>query len=336
MSNPVIATEGPSSTQPSRKRGSPNTVNLRRGAVSTSSVAQGEESGTSQDQGAFNTPGPSTETVDAGERVVNNRHSRQSRFISKELRYLTDFFPDQEPSDRRLTRSQRQLSAPSSPATNSAEINYNLNSTSSVSSPLPQQSAGKERTTRGRKGRGSLKLLDSGGTSTESDSQPGTSSAARHRGINTATTGLCNSVVRCEGTSNRVFPSGSSSALAGQHDADFRLSSQGSAIPQVNETGHFRPLPGEGVIQIAGSARSSTESALDGSAAATIGAYNLSSDTHHDHGVPLRTQATHSASSFLGTLIPRVHHLLGTSHSHPSLTFMERCKGARIVMLFMS
>lgn len=32
--------------------------------------------------------------------------------IRSELKYLTDFFPDQNPSDRRLTRSQRQYSTP--------------------------------------------------------------------------------------------------------------------------------------------------------------------------------------------------------------------------------
>lgn len=34
--------------------------------------------------------------------------------IRSELKYLTDFFPDQNPGNRRLTRSQRQSSLPGS------------------------------------------------------------------------------------------------------------------------------------------------------------------------------------------------------------------------------
>uniref|UniRef100_A0A0N5A9Q4 Uncharacterized protein n=1 Tax=Syphacia muris TaxID=451379 RepID=A0A0N5A9Q4_9BILA len=345
MSNPVIVTEGLTSTQTSRKRGSPSTVTLKREGVNSASVAVGsssskfrrilnntaqlgEETSTSQEQGELNTPGPSTGVVDNTGRVGGNRHSRPSRV--KELQYLTDFFPDQEPSDRRLTRSQRQLSAPSSPATNNPEVGCSLNSSSTSS--LPQKNSGKERSTRGRRGRGAGKLSDLSRLNIENDAQPGPSSS-RFRAINSAATGNDN-FYRREGTSSRVFPSGPSTSVARQQqDLDFRMNQQNAVISQVSDASHFRPYSGEGVIQVAGNVRSTTDSALDNSAVSTIAAYNLSADTHHDRGIPLRAQATHTASTFLGTLIPRVHHLLGASHSHP-IDFCNVQSSAKLAKTF--
>lgn len=62
-------------------------------------------------RGSSQEPGSSR----TGEGQLANRLS-QAIPVKAELRYLTDFFPDQGSSDRRLTRSQTLYSSPSSSA----------------------------------------------------------------------------------------------------------------------------------------------------------------------------------------------------------------------------
>lgn len=71
---------------------------------------QDPESSDLSRQQNFHLPGTSeTGSVGGGTgRSGSSRSGHES--IRSELKYLTDFFPDQNPSDRRLTRSQRQYS----------------------------------------------------------------------------------------------------------------------------------------------------------------------------------------------------------------------------------
>ncbi|VDN17970.1 unnamed protein product [Gongylonema pulchrum] len=153
--------------------------------------------------------------------------------IRNELKYLTDFFPDQNPGDRRLTRSQRQSSlAGSSNQGTSGNIDHSA-PTASASAATEQLRGARDRP-RARKGRATVAGRGGAAVAPENTNTPPTtaaaaaaaaapssselqqqqqqqqsssSSAARTRAHNPAT-GLCTSVTRCEGAAavNRVAP----------------------------------------------------------------------------------------------------------------------------------
>ncbi|VDO46832.1 unnamed protein product [Onchocerca flexuosa] len=116
--------------QISRKRSSPNSGSLKSEALPTTSVAtvgssssklrrvihssveqNPESSDLSRQQNSHLRGTSEAGSVGGGSgRSGSGRSGHES--IRSELKYLTDFFPDQNPIDRRLTRSQRQCSTP--------------------------------------------------------------------------------------------------------------------------------------------------------------------------------------------------------------------------------
>ncbi|VDO34321.1 unnamed protein product, partial [Onchocerca flexuosa] len=174
---------------------------------------------------------------------------------------------------------------------------------------------------RTRKGRASVAGrvatgAESSRTANNSEQQPSTSSSARTRAQSSAT-GLCHSITRCESTANRVSP----------------------AFVQQGEPSSCRPAPQFGVVvqdttdnatsnTIAVSNNATLTAPTNNSAATTTTATELSRAVHGDINAAespssqfrnlQRSQAVHTASSFLGALVPRVQHLLGSAHSHPN------------------
>ncbi|VDO27546.1 unnamed protein product [Brugia timori] len=114
----------------SRKRSSPNSGSLKSETSSATSVAavgssssklrrithssveqNPEGNDLSRQQTSHLLGALETGSVSGGSgRSGPSRSGHDS--VRSELKYLTDFFPDQNPSDRRLTRSQRQYSIP--------------------------------------------------------------------------------------------------------------------------------------------------------------------------------------------------------------------------------
>ncbi|MCP9257276.1 E3 ubiquitin-protein ligase TRIP12 [Dirofilaria immitis] len=324
--------------QVSRKRSSPNSGSLKSEASPTTSVAavgssssklrrvihssveQNPESNDLSRQQNSQLPGTSeTGSVGGGSgRSSSGRSGHES--IRSELKYLTDFFPDQNPSGRRLTRSQRQYSIPvsNSQTTDSIDSSAHTNSGSSLVEQ-PRSAKDKPRT---RKGRASVAGRVTTGTESSrtvnnSEQQPSTSSSARTRAHSSAT-GLCHSIARCESTANRVSP----------------------AFVQQGESSGCRSTPQLGVVvqDIADNASANTVTVsnsatlttpVNNSAATTTTNTELSRAVHGDANAAeshssqfrnlQRSQAVHTASSFLGALVPRVQHLLGSAHSHPSI-----------------
>uniref|UniRef100_A0A0R3RW39 E3 ubiquitin-protein ligase TRIP12 n=1 Tax=Elaeophora elaphi TaxID=1147741 RepID=A0A0R3RW39_9BILA len=322
----------------SRKRSSPNSGSLKSEASPTTSVAavgssssklrrvihssveQNPESSDLSRQQNSNLPGTSeTGSVGGGSgRSGSSRSGHES--VRSELKYLTDFFPDQNPSDRRLTRSQRQYSIPvsNSQTTDSIDSSAHTNSGSLV---VEQPRSAKDRP-RTRKGRTTVAGrvptgAESSRTVNNSEQQPSTSLSARTRAHSSAT-GLCHSIARCESTANRVSPT----------------------FVQQGESSGCRSTPQLGVVvqDSADNASSNTVTAsnnavlttpINSSAAATTTTelsrtVNGDVNTAESHSSQFRnlqrSQAVHTASSFLGALVPRVQHLLGSAHAHPSLS----------------
>ncbi|KHN84674.1 hypothetical protein Tcan_11446 [Toxocara canis] len=232
-----------SSHSSTRKRASPNTGGGRKELQSTTSIAAVGSSSSklrklshpavSQEGGSSGLPrSEGSESAGPSGSSGGAHHSGHEGGLRGELRYLTDFFPEQSPSDRRLTRSQRQLSAPSSPAFSATETIEDSTPPSNIPSPAPQSSAGREKI-RGRKGRGKAAAGGESVRASGEHTQPGPSSSGRSRSQYNATTGLCNSIARCD--VNRVFPSAGTSAL--HHDeGGSRSAPQLSIVPQ-NDNG---------------------------------------------------------------------------------------------------
>uniref|UniRef100_A0A2K6VX17 Uncharacterized protein n=1 Tax=Onchocerca volvulus TaxID=6282 RepID=A0A2K6VX17_ONCVO len=320
----------------SRKRSSPNSGSLKSEALPTTSVAavgssssklrrvvhssveQNPESNDLSRQQNPNLPGTSEAGSVAGGsgRSGSGRSGHES--IRSELKYLTDFFPDQNPIDRRLTRSQRQCSTPVS----NSQTTDNIDSIARTNSGslLAEQSRSTKGRPRTRKGRASVAGrvatgAESSRTANNSEQQPSTSSSARTRAQSSAT-GLCHSITRCESTANRVSP----------------------AFVQQDEPSNCRPAPQLGVVvqdtadnassNITANNSVTLTTPINNSATTTIGATELSRAVHGDFNAAeshssqfrnlQRSQAVHTASSFLGALVPRVQHLLGSAHSHPN------------------
>ncbi|VDK66952.1 unnamed protein product, partial [Onchocerca ochengi] len=198
----------------SRKRSSPNSGSLKSEALPTTSVAavgssssklrrvvhssveQNPESNDLSRQQNPNLPGTSEAGSVAGGsgRSGSGRSGHES--IRSELKYLTDFFPDQNPIDRRLTRSQRQCSTPVS----NSQTTDNIDSIARTNSGslLAEQSRSTKGRPRTRKGRASVAGrvatgAESSRTANNSEQQPSTSSSARTRAQSSAT-GLCHSI----------------------------------------------------------------------------------------------------------------------------------------------
>ncbi|VDM98192.1 unnamed protein product, partial [Onchocerca ochengi] len=132
---------------------------------------------------------------------------------------------------------------------------------------------------------------------------------------------------RCESTANRVSP----------------------AFVQQDEPSNCRPAPQLGVVvqdtadnassNITANNSVTLTTPINNSATTTIAATELSRAVHGDFNAAeshssqfrnlQRSQAVHTASSFLGALVPRVQHLLGSAHSHPSLSDKKTYVGLR-------
>uniref|UniRef100_A0A914ZIP5 E3 ubiquitin-protein ligase n=4 Tax=Parascaris TaxID=6254 RepID=A0A914ZIP5_PARUN len=342
-----------SSYSSTRKRASPNSGGVRKGSQSTTSIASVGSSFSKLRKLSHPTFNQATESSTSGlsraegsesagpSGVAHPGGSGHEGGLRGELRYLTDFFPDQSPSDRRLTRSQRQLSAPSSPAFSVAETIEDSAPSSNIPSPAPQLSAGREKV-RGRKGRGKASTGGDSVRSSGEHSQPGPSSSGRSRTHNNATTGLCNSIARCDVTSNRVFPSAATSSALRHEEGGSRSAPQLNIMPQ-DEGGIMAAASDVGMaashedMMPGGSSSSSSAGASINAVVSTAAthSYSAGGDTHSldAHTAQIRnmqrSQAVHAASSFLGTLVPRVQHLLGAAHSHPNVRVVTIMEGLR-------
>lgn len=337
----------------SRKRNSPNTGSSKKETVSAISISAvgssssklrkvshssaqlGESSGLQQPQQES-----SVESSGGGGGIGYPHESRPSHesAVRGELRYLTDFFPGEGSSNRRLTRSQRQLSAPSSPADIPTETIEDLNQKTNSVSPASQPSTEKEKV-RGRKGKGgtAAKAGENNGVSVGASGDQQPTSSARTRTYNSATTGLCNSIPRCDGASNRVFPSNSPSQTSPMQEAgSSRSVPQLSFVPQEDDGlmiqgGNGTPNSGGSGQALEGSTSTSTAVTTPGSP--PLASTSYSSTTHSDPVIQFRgvqrAPAVHSATSFLGTLVPRVQHLLGAAHNHPNVRVVAIMEGLR-------
>ncbi|VBB30815.1 unnamed protein product [Acanthocheilonema viteae] len=323
----------------SRKRSSPNSGSLKSEASPTTSIAavgssssklrrvthssveQDPESCDLSRQQNSHLPGTS-ETGSAGGGSGRSGSSRSGHeSIRSELKYLTDFFPDQNPGDRRLTRSQRQYSIPvSSSQIESTDSSAHTNSGSLV---VEQPRSTKDRS-RARKGRTTVAGraatgAESSRATNNSEQQPSASSSARTRAHSSAT-GLCHSIARCESTANRVSPT----------------------FIQQGESSGCRSTPQLGVVvqdradnagpnTVIANSNAALTAPINTNAAGTTTATEFSRavngdvNTAENHSSQFRnlqrSQAVHTASSFLGALVPRVQHLLGSAHAHPNVRF---------------
>uniref|UniRef100_A0A1I8ER48 Uncharacterized protein n=1 Tax=Wuchereria bancrofti TaxID=6293 RepID=A0A1I8ER48_WUCBA len=325
----------------SRKRTSPNSGSLKSETPSATSVAavasssklrrithssveqNPKSSDLSRQQTSHLSGAPERRSVGGGSRRSGSSRSGHDS-VRSELKYLTDFFPDQNPSDRRLTRSQRQysISLSSSQTTDSIDSSAHASSGSVVveqsRSIKDRPRACKSRTTvAGRVNIGA----ESPPAANDSEQQPSTSSSARTRAHNSAT-GLCHSIAGCESTSIRVSPtsihqnepSGCRSAprpgVVVQNTID---DATPSIVTASNNTALTTPLNSNAVITI-------TTTELSRAANGGVSAESHSSQFRNLQ----RSQAVHTASSFLGALVPRVQHLLGSAHAHPNVTIQEQ------------
>ncbi|VDN92085.1 unnamed protein product [Brugia pahangi] len=239
--------------------------------------------------------------------------------VRSELKYLTDFFPDQNPSDRRLTRSQRQYSIPVSSIQTTDSIDNSAHTNSG--SVVVEQSRNVKDRPRARKSRttvaGRVNIgAESSRTANNSEQQPSTSSSARTRAHNSAT-GLCHSIASCESTSNRVSPT-----FIHQNEPNVCRSAPQLGVVVQNTTDDATPS-----IVTASNNNSALTTPVNSSAVITTTTTELSrtvnggvsAESHSSQFKNLqRSQAVHTASSFLGALVPRVQHLLGSAHAHPN------------------
>ncbi|VDM48844.1 unnamed protein product [Toxocara canis] len=195
---------------------------------------------------------------------------------------------------------------------------------SNIPSPAPQSSAGREKI-RGRKGRGKAAAGGESVRASGEHTQPGPSSSGRSRSQYNATTGLCNSIARCD--VNRVFPSAGTSAL--HHDeGGSRSAPQLSIVPQ-DDNGVIVAPSSLGVanahddVMGVGNSSSTAGPSVNVTSSGAAHVYSAGGDTHSldAHTAQIRnmqrSQAVHATSSFLGTVVPRVQQLLGITHSHP-------------------
>nr|CRZ21905.1 Bm7901 [Brugia malayi] len=321
----------------SRKRSSPNSGSLKSETSSATSVAavgssssklrrithssveqNPEGNDLSRQQTSHLLGALETGSVSGGSgRSGPSRSGHDS--VRSELKYLTDFFPDQNPSDRRLTRSQRQYSIPVSTSQTADSIDNSAH-TNSGSVVVEQSRSVKDRP-RARKSRttvaGRVNIgAESSRTANNSEQQPSTSSSARTRAHNSAT-GLCHSIASCESTSNRVSPT-----FIHQNEPNVCRSAAQLGVVVQNTTDDATPS-----IVTASNNNSALTTPVNSNAVITTTTAELSrtvnggvsAESHSSQFKNLqRSQAVHTASSFLGALVPRVQHLLGSAHAHPS------------------
>ncbi|VDK86016.1 unnamed protein product [Litomosoides sigmodontis] len=352
MSNIASASgqHGDNATLPqfSRKRSSPNSGSLKSEASPTTSVAavgssssklrrvthsfveQNPESSDLSRQQNSHLPGISEAgSVGGGSgRSGSSRSGHDS--IRSELKYLTDFFPDQNPSDRRLTRSQRQNNQTTDTVDSSAHTN-----SGSLVAEQPRSAKDRSRTRKGRTtvagrvatGAESLRAANS------AEQQSGASSSARIRAHSSAT-GLCHSIARCENTANRVSPT----LVQHGESSGCRSAPQPGVIVQ---DGADNAIPNTVTISNNVALTAPTNSSAVATAATEFSrAINGDVNTADNHSSQFRnlqrSQAVHTASSFLGALVPRVQHLLGSAHAHPKFiwdTIEEMLRSGTIILV---
>uniref|UniRef100_A0A1I7V9C1 Uncharacterized protein n=1 Tax=Loa loa TaxID=7209 RepID=A0A1I7V9C1_LOALO len=323
--------------QLSRKRSSPNSGSLKSEALPTASVAAVGSSSSklrrvthssveqnpgnddlSLQQSSHLAGTSETGSVGGGGgRSGSGRSGHES--IRSELKYLTDFFPDQNPTDRRLTRSQRQYSTPVSSSQTTDSINSSAH-TNSGSLVAEQPRSAKDRP-RVRKGRttvaGRVATGAESSRTTNNSEQPSTSSSARTRAHSSAT-GLCHSIARCESTPSRVSPN----FVQQGEPSGCRSTPQLGVVVQdtADDTGPKTVTASNSAAlttQVSSSAVTTTTTTTAELSRAVSGDGNTAESHTSQFRNLQRSQAVHTASSFLGALVPRVQHLLGSAHAHP-------------------
>uniref|UniRef100_A0A915PNM7 Uncharacterized protein n=1 Tax=Setaria digitata TaxID=48799 RepID=A0A915PNM7_9BILA len=325
----------------SRKRSSPNSGSSKSEAPPTVSVAavgssssklrrvaqsSGEQNSENSDlprQQNSQLPGTSeTKSTSGGSGRTGPGSGRSGHeSVRSELKYLTDFFPDQNPSGRRLTRSQRQYSVPVSisQTTDNIDSSAHTNSASQLVEQ-PRSTRDRPRTRKGRTsvaGRTATGTESSPRTANSSEQQPSTSSSARTRAHSSAT-GLCHSIARCESTANRVSPS---FAQQGESSGCRSAPQLGVVIQDTANNTSSNTVVASNNATLATPVNSNVITATTGtevSRAATNGDVNAVESHSSQFRNLQRSQAVHAASSFLGALVPRVQHLLGSAHAHPT------------------
>ncbi|VDN06438.1 unnamed protein product [Thelazia callipaeda] len=284
---------------------------------------------TSHSSGTFETA-----VSGGGGRRTGSSSNRSGHESSRsELRYLTDFFPDQSPGNRRLTRSQRQYSVTGSSNHTADNIDH---STINSSAPLEEHQRGPRDRPRGRRGRtsvGTRVAAGAGGSraTSNSDQQPSTSARTRAHG---SATGVCHSITRCEGTGNRIPPTYTQQREPSAHRSVSQLiviihlqyaillqeagNDASSSTVNVGSNLTLTASINASEITAAGVEGVRTANNLTVIESHTSQLRNLQRSVSCNYYFYEYSQAVHAASTFLGALVPRVQHLLGTAHAHPS------------------